>query len=94
MGNNNKSEGSVGGGVGGKPTLTAAFFWLLRKAERILEKIGIDFDLNRREVTIGGEKDQKRSGVDWRGAEWGSVRKCFQLSRLVENERRLTSDQS
>ena len=70
---NSKPEGSVGGGVGVELTLAVAPFWPRWKAERMLEKMCIGSDLGRRGVVIGGENDQKRPGVDWRSAEWGSL---------------------
>ena len=79
MGNSNKPEGSVGGVVGGRLTLISTSF-RRRKAEQIMEKIDICSDQNRREVIIGGENDLKRSGVDWRSAEWGSAGRLFNLA--------------
>ena len=72
---NNKPEGSVDGGIGGKLTLTAPF-WARRKAERMLEKMCIGFDLSRGKVVIE-ESDQKRSGVNWSA---GRGEKYFNLA--------------
>ena len=56
---NNKLEGSASGGAGGKLTLTVSPYRPRRRAVRMMDKIGIDSDLNWREVIISGEKDRR-----------------------------------
>ena len=66
--------------MGGSLTSTVAPSRPRRRAERIIEMMGIDSNLGGREVVIGGENDQRRSGVDWRSAEWGSRGNFFNLA--------------